>query len=316
LGIKRGDYVQAINNKMIPDLTAEQIDQALTPTANKILRLNLIAVDAKTLNTVTLMAGEIVTNPVPNYTILTSVKNSQDKVGYLLFNDHIATAPETLIAAVEYFNEQKISGLVLDLRFNSGGYAYVANELAAMIGGNKTKNKLFKQSVPNNKYPSEYEYFEQFSYPSSKKLPYLNLSRVIVLTTNQTCSASEAIINALSPFMNVVRIGTETCGKPYGMIGTNNCDTAYFVIRHQNQNAINQSIPTTGYTPHCLAYESLDDELGSPNESLLSNALYFHENNQCFISSSIQSKKVVNKSYIRPLLKPYWQRNMIGVEKK
>ncbi|HNE91091.1 MAG TPA: S41 family peptidase, partial [Agitococcus sp.] len=200
---------------------------------------------------------------------------------------------------------------VLDLRFNSGGYMYVANELAAMIGGKKTANKLFQRYVFNKKNPSEYEYFDTKSYPSNQTLPYLNLNRLFVLTTKETCSASETIINALSPFMQVIRIGETTCGKPYGMSGTNNCDTVYFAINFKGENAFGQSVPTTGFTPTCLAYETLSDALGNPQEGLLANALYYRENNTCFVNNSLQSVKMANSTLIRPLVKPQWQRNMI-----
>lgn len=310
-GVMRGDYVASLNNQEINTLSFEQIEQLLKPQPLVQLSIKFLDVGKGYYKTVVLTGQNLVTSPVPYYHVLTNNNNVQDKVGYLLFNDHIATATDKLLEAVSYFKQQQISDLVLDLRFNSGGYVYVANELAAMIGGNKTAGKLFKHYVYNKKYSTDYEYFETKSYPSNQTLPYLNLKRLFVLTTKETCSASETIINALSPFMQVIRIGETTCGKPYGMSGTNNCDTVYFAINFKGENAFGQSVPTTGFTPTCLAYETLSDALGNPQEGLLANALYYRENNTCFVNNSLQSVKMANSTLIRPLVKPQWQRNMI-----
>lgn len=310
-GLARGDYVLSINNQSVDTLSDAQISELLTAKVSSQMTLQLLDASTTQNKQITLTAQNLVTSAVPYYTVLVNSQNSQDKVGYLLFNEHIATATADLLEAVDYFKAQNITDLVLDVRFNSGGYAYIANELAAMIGGQKTAGKLFGRYIFNQKYGIDDEYFAQQSYPSGRFLPYLNLSRLFVLTSKQTCSASEGIINSLSPFMRVIRIGEETCGKPYGMEREYNCDSAYFAITYKTQNAISQSIPETGYTPTCLAYESLDAPLGSPQEGLLANALYYRDTGYCFVNSSVQSSKVLNKAYIRPLAKPQWQNNMI-----
>lgn len=309
-GIVRGDYVVSINNQAINSLTDEQVLQFLQPKENTQLAVKLSDATKTTVKDVQLLGQELVTSPVPLYGILTSQQN-QDKVGYLLFNDHIATASDKLVEAVSYFKQQEIKDLVLDLRFNGGGYNYIANELAAMIGGTKTQNQIFTRLLYNDKYPPEYEYFTKTSFIAKTTLPYLDLPRVFVLTSKETCSASESIINNLLPFMQVIRVGNETCGKPYGMTGANNCDTTYFAITMKGENSNNQSVPTTGFTPSCLAYETFDYALGNPQEGLLSAALYYRDTGQCSISSAVFSKKLVNKTATRPLFKPQWQQNTI-----
>lgn len=54
--------------------------------------------------------------------------------------------------------------------------------------------------------------------------------------------ASEAVINSLSPFVEVIRIGGTTCGKPYGFEQANNCGTAYFAIQFQGKNALEKGM--------------------------------------------------------------------------
>jgi carboxyl-terminal processing protease len=258
-----------------------------------------------------LQAAETIRQPVSELTVFTN--SNQEKVGYLLFNEHIATATQQLIDAMTIFQQEKINDLVLDLRFNGGGYAYVANELASMIGGQKTVNKLFQKFEYNQKhsFENEYDFFTRTAFGTMQRLPFLNLPRVFVLTSQGTCSASEAIMNGLSPFIEVIRIGGTTCGKPYGFDQANNCGTAYFAIQFQGKNAIEQSVPTTGFAPTCWSYDNLDIPLAQNNEQLLSTAFYYRDTNQCPTSMMMQSKKMVMQPHVRELNHGSWRNNML-----
>ncbi len=78
-----------------------------------------------------------------------------------------------------------------------------------------------------------------FSSTAGQALPFLALPRVFVLTTGSTCSASESIINSLQGVnVQVVQIGSTTCGKPYGFYPTDNCAVTYFSIQFQSVNAM------------------------------------------------------------------------------
>jgi len=46
----------------------------------------------------------------------------------------------------------------------------------------------------------------------------LNLTKVYIITTKSTASASELVINGLKPFINVIQIGDVTTGKNVGSI--------------------------------------------------------------------------------------------------
>ncbi len=100
-------------------------------------------------------------------------------------------------------------------------------------------------------------------------LPQLNLPRVFVLTTGSSCSATESIINSLSPFMQVITIGGTTCGKPYGFIQQDNCDTSYFAIQFDGVNAAGTGSYTNGFAPACSVADDLDHALGDRSERLL-----------------------------------------------
>ena len=140
---------------------------------------------------------------------------------------------------------------MLDIRYNGGGYLDIASEVAYMIAGpGATTGRTFERTVFNDKYPTTDPVTRQaltpvpfhatsqgFSGPSGQALPTLNLPRVTVLTSANTCSASESIVNSLRGVgVQVIEIGSTTCGKPYGFYPQDNCGTTYFSIEFQGVN--------------------------------------------------------------------------------
>ena len=158
--------------------------------------------------TFTLTSANITSAPVQNVRTLTSA--TAGSVGYMLFNDHLATAEPALIAAISQLKAAAITDLIVDIRYNGGGYLDIASELAYMIAGpGQTSGKTFDQVKFNAKHPSLDPVlgtpitptpfnantlgFAPASSPAGQALPYLGLSTVYVLTGSGTCSASEAV---------------------------------------------------------------------------------------------------------------------------
>ncbi|MDZ7769431.1 MAG: S41 family peptidase [Woeseiaceae bacterium] len=67
------------------------------------------------------LVSEIITS-VPVQNVDTVPTGSGGTVGYLLFNDHIATAEQGLIDAVTQLAGENITDLVIDVRYNGGGF--------------------------------------------------------------------------------------------------------------------------------------------------------------------------------------------------
>ena len=102
--------------------------------------------------TVTLQSANITSAPVQN---VKTVSTATGTVGYMLFNDHLATAESQLIAAIDQLKSAGVSDLVLDIRYNGGGYLDIASELAYMIAGPaQTTGRTFDRVQFNGKYPS------------------------------------------------------------------------------------------------------------------------------------------------------------------
>jgi hypothetical protein len=213
---------------------------------------------------------------------------------------------------MQQFRQASIDDLILDLRYNSGGFLHIAQQLGSMVGGQNLQNQVFTSLLHNDKLSRDnFNYFFTRSDRKGTLLPLLSLKRVFVLTSNQTCSASEAIINALSPFIEVIRVGGTTCGKPYAFKQTNNCATAYFAIRTQGVNSLGQSVPTAGYAPHCAAYDNLNYSLGDVREAMLDTALHYQQMGVCPLSSLTQSTKMVKSGAVKEIYRALWRSNMI-----
>ena len=225
-----------------------------------------------------------------------------------MFNDHIATAEEGLYNAINDLNVSNVTDLILDLRYNSGGYLAIASELAYMIGGSSIPDlSVFENQVFNDKYqttnpitgsalrPTPF-FDETLGYDAldpGLPLPTLNLPRVFVLTGSNTCSASEAIINGLRGVdIEVIQIGSTTCGKPYGFYPQDNCGTTYFTVQFQTANADGFGEYPDGFSPEnaggfgvkipgCLVEDDFNHQLGDPDEARFEAALNYRTYESC-----------------------------------
>ena len=262
-------------------------------------------------------------------------------VGYMLFNDHIATAESELISAINTLKAAGVTDLVLDIRYNGGGYLDIASELAYMIAGPATTTgKTFDLIHFNDKYPNTDPILNQpitptpfwsvsqgFSsnVPQGTALPTLNLNKVYVLIGTDTCSASEAVINGLIGVgVQVVLVGSQTCGKPYGFYPQDNCGTTYFSIQFQGVNNMDQGAYTDGFVasnttstsgeplPGCSVTDDYAHALGSPLEGRLAAALAYRTSGAagCPTPSGVgapQSPLAVDGHVV----KPEWLKNRI-----
>lgn len=251
-----------------------------------------------TVTEVRLTSADVASTPVQNVKIL---NNNSRKTGYFQFNSHIALAQEQLVNAITTFQNENISELVVDLRYNGGGLLALASQLGYMVAGdNNIQERFFEQTIFNDKiqpvqptpfYNRVIDY--QNSILTSQPLPTLGLSRVFVLTTEATCSASEAFINGLRGVdLDVIQIGETTCGKPYGYYPQDNCGTTYFTIQMKGVNAKQFGDYADGFTPvpapvyqadvkGCEVQDDLNHYLGDTDEGMLSTALYYMDNYSC-----------------------------------
>jgi C-terminal processing protease CtpA/Prc len=286
------------------------------------------------------MTSAIVTEaPVQNVAVF---QEPGGPVGYMLFNDHIATAEDALLNAVTTLQAGAITDLVLDIRYNEGGFLDVASELAFMIAGpGRTTGKTFELLSFNNKHTTRDPVTGQLitpqpfhdttvglpgAGPAGRALPSLNLSRVFVLTSSSTCSASESIINSLRGVdVEVIQIGSTTCGKPYGFYPQDNCGTTYFSIEFKGVNDKGFGEYPDGFSPintlsvggeripGCSVADDFDHQLGDTAEARFAAALTYRQSASCPAPSGFGPRALAATmpSHDAQLFKSPWLENRI-----
>ncbi len=241
--------------------------------------------------------------------IAKTIESPQGKVGYLLLNSfNNSTVEKDLFESFTTFAAQGIRELVVDLRYNGGGYLAISSQLAYMVAGAEaTEGKVYETTVYNDKIDNRSMPFFNETLDlrrliggdsiiqAGQALPVLNLNRVYVITTESSCSASESFMNSLIGIdIEVIQIGTTTCGKPYGFVSEDNCGTTYFTVQFKGENDAGFGDYADGLKPvqlpeagklaeiqGCPINEDYQHNLGDEQEILLASALYYQVNNDC-----------------------------------
>ncbi|MDO6568571.1 S41 family peptidase [Alteromonas sp. 1_MG-2023] len=293
--------VDAINAALFPD------------NAGTVTNFEFALVDGSSL-AVELTSADITVSPVQNVSVLDL---ESGKTGYFQFNTFIRTAQDSLIDAFDLFVEENVTELVIDLRYNGGGLLALASQVSYMVAGpSQTNNAIFETTRFNDKSTTTNPvtggtvqatpfYSNVIDYNAgtltSTLLPSLSLTRVYVITTGSTCSASEAVINALRGIdVEVVQIGSTTCGKPYGFYPADNCGETYFTIQFQGVNNkgfgdyADGFMPTTTPNfdfelPGCDIDDDFTAALGNPEEGMLAAAIEYSSTGSCPVVTSTES---------------------------
>lgn len=150
------------------------------------------------------------------------------RVGYLVYNhfssgitDNSHEYDDQLREAFQYFAAQQVNEFVLDLRYNNGGLLSCAELLCTMLA----PSTALGQPLGYLEFNTNFQERESPLYLDEAvigKGANLNLSTLYVLTSGETASASEMLINCLKPYMNVVLIGSLTEGKNVGSVSFTN----------------------------------------------------------------------------------------------
>ncbi|MDT0676622.1 S41 family peptidase [Autumnicola musiva] len=214
-GLERGTVFTEVNGeKMTLDNFEDLLEtDSFTINIGKIEGGSIVMSD----RTATLTKKQYTENPV----YLAKTLNLEgEKIGYLMYNSFIADFDDELNAEFGKFKAEGITNLILDFRYNGGGSVESAVDLASMITG-QYEGEIFMKEQWNPRYQ---EYLEaqnaenlinrfDSKIRTGESINSLNLSKVYVITSPSTASASELVINGLEPYINVVQIGEITTGK-------------------------------------------------------------------------------------------------------
>ena len=162
------------------------------------------------------------------------------------------------------------------MRYNGGGLVSVAQHLAGLIGGPPLVGQVFVQFTHNDKQTSR-----NTAYRFESKPQALGVSRLVVIATPGSASASEAMINGLRPYMDVKVVGDRTYGKPVGQYGFDFCDKVLYPVAFLVTNARGQADFFGGIPADCAAADDLDRPLADAREASLAEALSVLRSGRC-----------------------------------
>ncbi|RZA01715.1 MAG: hypothetical protein EOP47_09715 [Sphingobacteriaceae bacterium] len=308
-GIKRGYQIIRINNRT--NLTYDDGGATTQFVVNAIYNNSTVSMTLKkpdnTTFDVDLVVANYNVNPVITYKVLEPVAGK--KVGYIVFNTfvNIDVAKPELDLAFSSFASNNITDLVVDFRYNGGGYVSTAEYLTNLIvPAGKTgsmyttyyndklanyNNAARQKSILANQFFKDPSTNTTYNYAQVDYSPYtvnfqkqgsLNITgKVFFIVSGNTASSSELVINNLRPHMTVQLIGTKTYGKPVGFFDIKINKYELYVPQFVTKNSAGQGdyfdgmLPGSINYPGKMDYDDVTKEFGDPTEGLLAHALSF-----------------------------------------
>lgn len=304
-GAQRGDRVLALNGIPELDITDNLFNEIFgergesTTVSFTIERANEEARDIDVTSDVYII------DTVGEVGIFTSADGT--KTGYLESGSFLRTTEAELDAAVAYFAQENINDLILDYRYNGGGFVFVAQKFAAQLAGSSFTGRAFQSTSFNSRY-------EQFNRTSQLEAQELNLDlpRVVILTTSRTASAAEAIANNLRPYLDVVLIGGTTRGKPFASVSNANCDLALNAMDRITSNEVGDTV-LNGLEPTC----EISDEFYFPrsdlNDALTGAAMNYIESGACPAPATITANLELRANVVTAPIDDYTDFDMPAV---
>lgn len=219
---------------------------------------------------ITLNAGSYQTHPVMADSVYTI---GAKKIGYLVFNSFLGDQTEISNEFTRVFTRfatYGVTDVVVDLRYNGGGYVSLAEKLSNYLAPSTASGVMMMQKY-NDKYAAKYNVTTNFNKAGSVSVP-----RVIFIVSSSTASASELVINNIKAVSDVKLIGrNNTYGKPVGFFAIPVGDWYIFPVSFKTVNKNGTSDYYSGFTPDAIIADGLDKNWGDITETSLASAIKY-----------------------------------------
>ena len=193
------------------------------------------------------------------------------KIGYLVFNSFLGNQQNISSEFTRVFSKfaaAQVTDMVIDLRYNGGGYVALAEKLANYLAPSSANGGLMMKQI----YNAQNSQHDKTTY--IQKTGSLQLSKIYFIVTRSTASASELLINTLKPYMDVRLLGpTNTHGKPVGFFPISVGDWYVFPVSFKTTNKNGEGSYFSGLPVNATIADGLDKDWGDTNESSLAAAI-------------------------------------------
>jgi C-terminal processing protease CtpA/Prc len=265
-GMRRGDTILEIGGYTIAEINEQHLWEMVlgpnergTPVVHRVRHVDGEEVD------LTIEKDVVQLDRVPVVKVFPSELGS---IGYVLFMGFVGPSEADLRDAFKQLRDLDVRRVIVDLRYNGGGYVWIAGLIGSLIGGPDHAGEVLLRNAYNPDFAAWDGELQLTDEPEA-----ISAEQVVFLTSGSTASASELLINGLKPFMDVRLVGSKTYGKPVGADAWQYCDNVVSPITFRSLNALGEGDYFQGIPVDCEVTDDLDHMLGDERESRLKAAL-------------------------------------------
>ncbi len=316
--IKRGDIILTINGVSYGNDFNNEVYRIENALEQNVVTVTGRKGETGAAFTVTLNKTNYVSSPVLKDSVYTEGSRVIGYLAYARFSDEINSVA-ALNNVFQKFATKGVTDLVIDLRYNGGGFVSTAEHLTNLIApvrlANLTMFTEYYNSTMQNRQatilknqPRRDErgnitsgnYFDNATFKSSDLVTrfsktnagYLNnIEKVVFITSGSTASSSELVINSLKPHITVKTVGKQSYGKPVGFfpIRIDKYDVYYAMF--ETRNSLDKAEYYDGFKPDKDVYDDFRYDFGDKRENNLAHAIYYLDKGVFSESSFIASTK-------------------------
>lgn len=206
------------------------------------------------------------------------------RVGYINMRSFISSSDAALRSAFAQLRNENVTEVILDLRYNGGGLVRTAELFGDLLGRDRFTSDIFSLTTFRASL-SQFNERRNFEPQPQSIAP----SKIAVIGTSSTASASELVTNAFLPYLeaDIGLIGSNTSGKPVGQIARDReaCDDRLRIVAFATQNADGEGEYFNGLAgvmdATCRAPDDILLPLGDVREGSISQSLSFLRGEQC-----------------------------------
>jgi len=299
---ERGQRILMLNGRTIADIEAnEGVGELFAlPT----LEFTIRRLDSTEVTRI-VNQGLVTIDPLPQSRVIDLPGGTS--VGYLEFVTFIGTADAAFADIFSAFQQANVTDVIIDLRYNGGGLISTTELLGNYLGGAIAVDPIFSKTLfnANNSDFNRIAFFRNL-------FESISLSRLVVIATDRTASASELITNSMEPHVDVSIVGSRTRGKPVGQLGIPFCDKILRPTAFETVNADDEGGYFGGLPVDCPVLDDVLIPIGDDTDPNMTAALFLLENGACptppLATQGLQKTAPVNDAFRRDRGGPAWRK--------
>ena len=275
-GLGRGQRILSLDGRTIADIQANEGVSAVFD--NPTVAFEVRNVDNSEF-TVSITQDIVTIDPVPQWRIIDA--GNGVNIGYMEFSTFISTADPVFDTVFAAFRAANVNDVIIDLRYNGGGLVSTAELLGDYLGGSVAQNLVFSDTEFNADRAAANNRRGFFDLLGNS----MSLSRLVVIATQGTASASELVTNSMIPHVDVTIVGDRTFGKPVGQIGLTFCEKILRPTSFQTVNSDGTGDYFDGLPVDCPAADDLNVAVGDDLDPNMIAALGYLNTGACPVVS-------------------------------